>query len=105
VTIEVYAGTATSTTNGARFYTGTNPLTNIVYVGTPTEAKYGDAVGLGGSIDIYPDAEGINMLSKIFNADSDGNIDVGKNIVFGWYSTQGGLRNCEVTRFNVIYTV
>jgi len=105
VTIEVYAGTAASTTNGARFYTGTNHLTNIVYVGTPTEAKYGDAVGLGGSIDIYPDTAGIDILRNIFNADKDGNIGVGKNIVFGWYSTQGGLRNCEVTRFNVIYTV
>jgi len=105
VSIDMYAG-ATSATVGARFFTGTNPLANSLYTLSDTvEAKYGDAVGLGGSINIYPDADGIDMLSEIFNADGDGVIDVGKNIVFGWYCTSGGLRNCEMTRFNVIYTV
>lgn len=106
VTIDFYAG-ATTATKGARFFTGTNQLTNILYLESsgPVEAKYSDTVGLGGSIIIYPDVDGIAMLRAIFNADSDGNIDVGKNMVFGWYCTQGGLRNCEMTRFNAIYTV
>ena len=105
VTMEVYAGASTAIT-GARFYTGNNPLTNILYASSdPIDAKYGDVVGLGGSIDIYPDATGINILRNIFNADVDGNIGVGKNMVFGWYSTKEGLRNCEVTRFSVVYTV
>jgi hypothetical protein len=107
VTIDLYAGATTATT-GARFFTGTNPLTNILYSESDSgsvDIKYGDAVGLGGSINIYPDVDGINMLSQIFNADADGNIGIGKNMVFGWYCTQGGLRNCEMTRFNVIYMV
>jgi hypothetical protein len=105
VTIDFYAGAATAVTN-ARFFTGTNPLANILYSGpSSVEPKYGDAVGLGGSAIIYADAGGIDMLREIFNADKEGNIGVGKNMVFGWYSTQGGLRNCEMTRFNVIYTV
>lgn len=104
VTMEFYAGASAATT-GARFFTGNNPLTNILYSGASSvEPKYGDTVGLGGSITIYPDT-GIDILHKIFNADSTGKIDVGKNMVFGWYCTQGGLRNCEMTRINVIYTV
>lgn len=105
VSIDIYAG-ATTATVGARFFTGTNPLMNILYASLDAvEAKYGDTGGLGGSIDIYPDTEGNAILQNIFNADVDGNIDVGKNMVFGWYCTRGGLRNCEMTRFNVIYTV
>jgi hypothetical protein len=105
VTIDFYAGAATAVTD-ARFFTGLNPLTNILYSGpSSVEPKYGDAVGLGGSAIIYADAGGIDMLREIFNADSAGNIGVGKNMVFGWYCTQGGLRNCEMTRLNVIYTV
>lgn len=105
VSIDVYAGAATAS-GGARFFVGNNPLTNILYASSDAiDAKYEDAVGIGGSINIYPDADGIVKLHKIFNANNDGVIDVGKNMVFGWYSTPGGIRNCEMTRFNVIYTV
>lgn len=104
VSIDFYAGSSSA---DARFFTGTNPMTNIVYAGggPPVEAQYGDAVGAGASMTIYPDVDGLDMLHEIFNAADDGAIDVAKNMTFGWYCTQGGLRNCEMTRFNVVYTV
>ena len=102
VTVEFYAGAGTGTT-GARFYTGTNPQANILDQGSTVDAKYGDAAGVGGSVVIFPDADGLDMLHEIFNADEAGAIDTTKNMTFGWFCSQGGLRNCEMTRFNVIY--
>ena len=102
VTIEFYAG-ATSATTDARFYTGSNPQAKIIDHGSTVSAKYGDTAGVGGSIIIVPDADGLDILHEIFNADEAGVIDTTKNMSFGWFCSQGGLRNCEMMRFNVIY--
>ena len=102
VTVEFYAG-AISATADVRFYTGSNPHANIIDQGSTVDPQHGDTIGFGGSVIIIPDANGVDILRAIFNADEEGVIDTTKNMSFGWFCSQGGLRNCEMTRFNVIY--
>ena len=107
VTIDFYAG-VNAAGSDVRFFTGPNPNQNILYIpGSDTiEADYGDAYGVGGTMTIYPDADGLDMLHEIFNAGEDGVIDTTKNISFGWFCSRGGaIRNCEVTGLSVVYAV
>jgi hypothetical protein len=107
ITLDFYAGTNASPTD-ARFFVGGNPNRNIIYA--PDEATVeplydGDRYGVGGQMTIYPDVDGIDMIREIFNATADDSIDTSKNIVFGWFSARnGGIRNCEVIGFTVVYT-
>jgi hypothetical protein len=107
VTIDFYAG-VNAVGSDVRFFTGPNPNQNILYTpgDTTIDSDYGDAHGVGGTITIYPDADGIDMLHEIFNADEKGVIDTTKNITFGWFASRGGaIRNCEVTGLSVVYVV
>ena len=107
VTIDFYAG-VNAVGSDVRFFTGPNPNQNILYTpgDTTIEPEYDDAYGVGGTITIYPDADGIDMLHEIFNAGEDGVIDTAKNISFGWFCSRGGaIRNCEVTGLSVVYVV
>jgi hypothetical protein len=107
VTIDFYSG-VNAVGSDVRFFTGPNPNQNILYTpGDATiEAEYDDVYGVGGTITIYPDADGIDMLHEIFNAGEDGVIDTTKNISFGWFCSRGGaIRNCEVTGLSVVYAV
>jgi len=107
VTIDFYAG-VNAVGSDVRFFTGANPNQNILYTpGDETiDAEYDDAYGVGGTMTIYPDADGIDMLHEIFNAGEDGTIDMNKNISFGWFCSRGGgIRNCEVTGLSVVYVV
>ena len=106
ITIDFYTGVI-AVGSDVRLFTGSNPNRNILFTpDTTIDPQYGDAYGIGGSMTIYPDADGIDMLYEIFNADDDGVIDMTKNINFGWFCSRGGgLRNCEVTGFSVVYIV
>ena len=107
IILDFYSGTNASPTD-ARFFVGGNPNRNIIYA--PDEATVeplyeGDRYGVGGQMTIYPDVDGIDMIREIFNATADDSIDTSKNIVFGWFSARnGGIRNCEVIGFTVVYT-
>jgi hypothetical protein len=107
VTIDFYAG-VNAVGSDVRFFTGPNPNRNILYApdSAVIDAEYGDAYGVGGTMTIYPDADGLDMLYEIFNADEDGAIDTTKNISFGWFCSRGGaIRNCEMTGLSVVYAV
>jgi hypothetical protein len=107
VTIDFYAG-VNAAGSDVRFFTGPNPNQNILYApgSDVIEAEYGDDYGVGGTMTIYPDADGLDMLYEIFNAGEDGVIDTTKNISFGWFCSRGGaIRNCEVTGLSVVYAV
>ena len=90
-TIEFYVGTSGVT--DLRFLVGSeNILEDLV---PPPMIKYNDGAGVGGSISVNdPDT-----LARIFNVGGDG-----KNIVFSFFCSTGGIRNCEVTEFTVDYS-
>jgi hypothetical protein len=90
-TIEFYVGTSGVT--DLRFLVGSeNILEDLV---PPSMIKYNDGAGVGGSISVNdPDT-----LARIFNVGGDG-----KNIVFSFFCSTGGIRNCEVTEFTVDYS-
>jgi hypothetical protein len=105
ITLEFYAGTS-GDSGDARFFAGANPNAHIIS-SESIEPKYGDTAAIGAtSLTILADGDGRDMIREIFNAGADGVIDRTKNMVFGWYSSRGGgIRNCEMTGFQVVYTV
>jgi hypothetical protein len=95
VTLDFYAGAEEGA--NASFFIGRTAINPEVI-----EADADDAVGLGGSLVIE---KGDPLLSVLFAAEADGVIDTSQKITFGWSSTGGGIRNCEMTGFTVIYSV
>ena len=97
VTLDIYAGANASRATDARLFAGKT----LIWTASQVEPKYGDSVGVGGEI-VVDDAA---CIEAIFNADTAGNIDITKNISFAWLCSTGGIRNCEITRFSILYSV
>jgi hypothetical protein len=94
VTLDFYAG-AEEGANASFFINRTAISPDVI------EADENDAVGLGGTLVIE---KGDPLLSVLFAA-NDGVINTSQKITFGWSSDGGGIRNCEMTGFTVVYSV
>lgn len=94
VTLDFYAGAAVDA--DASFFINRTAISPGV-----TEADADDAVGLGGTLVIE---KGDPLLSVLFDA-NDGLINTNQKMSFGWSSSGGGIRNCEMTGFTVVYSV
>ena len=94
VTLDFYAGAAVDA--NASFFINRTAISPGV-----TEADADDAVGLGGTLVIE---KGDPLLSVLFDA-NDGVINTNQKMSFGWSSSGGGIRNCEMTGFTVVYSV
>jgi len=97
VTLDIYAGANASRATDARLFAGKT----LIWTASQVEPQYSDSIGVGGEIAL----EDAVCIAAIFNADTAGNIDITKNISFAWLCSTGGIRNCEITRFSIIYSV